>query len=118
VQSSSMNTTVVSRVARSTTTSTTTTSTTRRPPPYSISVIEKKGCRVGGRFYEVGQRIKSASNACLDCRCDHKGLMQCNPLVSHLVVNLSLFDLLLIHNFSSSSSSSRTAPLKGPYCCA
>ena len=71
------NTTIVNpRMARSTTTSTTT-----RLPPYSISVIEKKGCRVNGRFYEVGQRIKSSSNACLDCRCDHTGLMQCNPLV-------------------------------------
>src|SRR5690606_2667714 len=83
VQSMSRNPTIITpdaRVARSTTSSPI--GGAARPPPlYSISVIEKKGCRVSGRCYEVGQRIPRASNACLDCRCDHSGMMKCDPQV-------------------------------------
>ena len=52
-----------------------------RGPPYQLATIEKKGCRVKGRFYEVNERINIVSNACLDCRCDENGLMKCNPQV-------------------------------------
>lgn len=79
----SYNSAISSLSYKSTTSSTTTTTTTTtiRPPPYSISIIEKKGCRVNGIFYEIGKRIDKSSNACLDCRCDPMGLMRCDPLV-------------------------------------
>lgn len=78
----SYNSAISSLSYKSTTSSTTTTTTTTtiRPPPYSISIIEKKGCRVNGIFYEIGKRIDKSSNACLDCRCDPMGLMRCDPL--------------------------------------
>ncbi|OTF76613.1 hypothetical protein BLA29_001058, partial [Euroglyphus maynei] len=69
---------------------TTTTTTTIRPPPYSISIVEKKGCRINGIFYEIGQRIDKSSNACLDCRCDPMGVMRCDPLVcNNLLCSIS-----------------------------
>lgn len=43
------------------------------------SVGEPKGCNVGGSFYRVGETIQPASGPCLECKCDHSGLVQCNP---------------------------------------
>lgn len=43
------------------------------------SVESPKGCQVNGTFYEIGERVQQASGPCLECKCDHSGLMQCNP---------------------------------------
>lgn len=43
------------------------------------STGDGKGCEINGNFYQVGQTIKQASGPCLECKCDHSGLMQCNP---------------------------------------
>lgn len=37
------------------------------------------GCNVGGQFYQVGELVKRASTPCLECICDHSGMVQCNP---------------------------------------
>lgn len=40
-----------------------------------------EGCMMDGTFYRVGERIKDASSSCLECRCDHAGMVMCDPQV-------------------------------------
>ena len=47
--------------------------------PRSVEEKSPNGCQVNGTFYEIGERIQQASGPCLQCKCDHSGLMQCDP---------------------------------------
>lgn len=110
VQAQTMNKTVITnqRMVRHSVSSVTST-TTSRPLPYSVTVIEKKGCRINGHFYEVGQRVNSASNPCLDCRCAPNGLMSCSPIVSvscsQSVTIIMYFCLFFLEMFHSNTPS-------------
>jgi hypothetical protein len=49
------------------------------PTSISTKQVEKKGCEINGNFYGIGEVVKPASGPCLECKCDHSGVMQCNP---------------------------------------
>uniref|UniRef100_A0A182K4B9 VWFC domain-containing protein n=1 Tax=Anopheles christyi TaxID=43041 RepID=A0A182K4B9_9DIPT len=64
------------------TTSTTTTTTTL--PPHFLSHaykghVQKRGCQIQGKPYNVGETVASASGPCMRCTCGGDGQMQCEP---------------------------------------
>ncbi|CAG2122452.1 unnamed protein product, partial [Medioppia subpectinata] len=61
--------------------STTMNVTVTTPTTVPTQHVERKGCQISGVFYEVGEVVRAASGPCLECKCDHSGVMQCNPKV-------------------------------------
>ncbi|KAL1140649.1 hypothetical protein AAG570_000579 [Ranatra chinensis] len=66
-------------------TTTTTTTTTTLPPHFFPHAYKgaavRAGCQVKGVAYRVGERIRSTSGPCLQCRCGANGQMKCDPTV-------------------------------------
>ncbi|KAK7018114.1 hypothetical protein SK128_026314 [Halocaridina rubra] len=57
-----------------------TTTTTPIPTYPSIQHTQKvKMCEIGERFYHTGEIVDEASGPCLECRCGHDGMMECDP---------------------------------------
>uniref|UniRef100_A0A182J4Q6 VWFC domain-containing protein n=1 Tax=Anopheles atroparvus TaxID=41427 RepID=A0A182J4Q6_ANOAO len=64
------------------TTSTTTTTTTLPPhfPSHAYKgQVQKRGCQIQGKPYNVGEMVASASGPCMRCTCGGDGQMQCEP---------------------------------------
>uniref|UniRef100_A0A182Y4V3 VWFC domain-containing protein n=2 Tax=Anopheles stephensi TaxID=30069 RepID=A0A182Y4V3_ANOST len=64
------------------TTSTTTTTTTLPPhflPHAYKGHVQKRGCQIQGKPYNVGETVASASGPCMRCTCGGDGQMQCEP---------------------------------------
>ncbi|KFB38806.1 AGAP000893-PA-like protein [Anopheles sinensis] len=64
-------------------TTSTTTTTTTLPPHFPAHAykgqVQKRGCQIQGKPYNVGEMVASASGPCMRCTCGGDGQMQCEP---------------------------------------